>query len=94
MCARWVGPKGLSPLSVLFCSRKAHSYARAPLAVLRPALEKYIGKLETSIGDKNINLSVSFMQEIPSVIEAGTSAGSAHGSKVFPQAPIIDTETG
>ena len=34
------------------------------------------------------------MQEIPSVIEADTSTGSALGSKVFPQAPIIDSETG
>ena len=94
ICACWAGPKGLAPLNVLFCSRKSHADARAPLTVLKPALEKYIGKLETSIVDKNIKLSVSFMQEIPAVIELDTSAGSAHGSKVFPQAPIIDSETG
>ena len=94
ICAPWADLKGLAPLSVLFCAKKSHGDARAPLNVLKPALEKYIGKLETSIVDKNINLSVSFMRETPSVIKTETSAGSAHGSKVFPQAPIIDSETG
>ena len=94
ICAPWAESKGLAPLSVLFCAKKSHGDARAPLNVLKSALEKYIGKLETSIVDSSINLSVSFMQEKLSVIEADTSTGSAHRSKVFPQAPIIDSETG
>ena len=93
MCS-WAESKGLAPLSVLFCAKKAHGDARAPLNILNSALEKYIGKLETSIIDSSIRLLVSFMQEKPSVTEADTSTGSAHGSKVFPQAQIIDSGTG
>ena len=87
ICAPWAESKGLAPLSVLFCAKKSHGDARAPLNVLKSALEKYIGKLETSIVDSSINLSVSFMQERPSVIEADTSTGSAHGSKVLETSP-------
>ena len=94
ICASWAESKGLATLNVLFCPKRSHGDARAPLNELRSALEKYIGKLETSIVDSGINLSVSFMQERPSVIEADISAGSAHGSKVFPHAPVIYSETG
>ena len=73
ICAPWAESKGLAPLSVLFCAKKSHGDARAPLNVLKSALEKYIGKLETSIVDSSINLLVSFMQEKPSVIGADTS---------------------
>ena len=53
------------------------------MAVLRPALEKYIGKLETGIVDKNISLSVSFMQEIPSLTETGTSTRKPTEQRYF-----------
>ena len=55
---------------------------------------KYIGKLETSIVDSNIQFSINFMQEKVSIKESDISTGSAHITKVFPQAPIIDSETG
>ena len=83
----------MAPFSVLFCTKKAHGDARAPLNVLKAALEKYIGKLKTNIMDSSIRFSGNFMQEKLSVIESDTSTGSAHGSKVFSQAPIIDSET-
>ena len=75
ICASWAESKGLASLNVFFCPKRSHGDARAPLNELRSALEKYIGKLETSIVDSGINLLVSFMQERPSVIEADTSAG-------------------
>ena len=84
----------MAPFSVFFCRKKNHGDSRAPLNVLKAALEKYIGKLETSIGDSSIQFSINFMQEKVSIMESDISTGSAHGTKVFPQAPIIDSETG
>ena len=60
----------MAPFSVLFCTKKAHGDARAPLNVLKAALEKYIGKLKTNIIDSSIRFSVNFMQEKLSVIES------------------------
>ena len=51
LCASWTGSKGLAPFSIFFCRRKNHGDSRAPLNVLRAALEKYIGKLDISIVD-------------------------------------------
>ena len=62
LCAPWAESRGLASISVLFCTKKAHEDAKAPLNVLKAALEKYIGKLETSIIDSSIRLSVNFMQ--------------------------------
>ena len=94
LCAPWAESRNLAPFSVLFCTKKAHGDARALLNVLKAALEKYIGKLKTNIINSSIPFSVNFMQEKLSVIESDTSIGSAHGSKVFPQTPMIDSETG
>ena len=62
LCASWTESKGLAPFSIFFCRRKKHGESRALLNVLRAALEKYIGKLETSIVDSSIQFSVNFMQ--------------------------------
>ena len=70
LCAPWAESRNLAPFSVLFCTKKAHGDARAPLNVLKAALEKYIGKLKTNIIDSSIRFSVNFMQEKLSVIES------------------------
>ena len=64
------------------------------LNVLRAALKKYIGKLETSIADSSIQFFVNFIQENCSIMEPNIVIESTHVTKVFPQAPIIDSETG
>ena len=94
LCVPWAELKGMAPFSVFFFRKKNHGDSRASLNILKAALEKYIGKLETSIIDSSIQFSVNFMQEKFSIMESDIITGSAHGTKVFPQAPIIDSETG
>ena len=57
-CALWAESKGLTLFSILFCRHKYHKDTRAPLSVLRTALEGYIGKLRPDILDSSIGFSV------------------------------------
>ena len=93
LCALWAESKVLAPFRVFFCRQKSHGDSRAPLNVLRTALAKYIGKLETNIIDSSIQFSVNFMQVNSSIMDPDIIIESAHGTKEFPQAPIIDSET-
>ena len=62
---------------------------------LKNALEKYIGKLGTTIAYLSIQFAVNFMYQT-SIINDGSerSADSSHGMRIFPPAPAIDSETG
>ena len=93
LCALWAESKGLAPFSVFFCREKSHGDSRAPLNVLRTALEKYIDKLGTNIIDSSIQFSVNFMQVNSTAMEPDVIIETGHGARVFPQAPIIDSET-
>ena len=61
ICASWAESKGLAPFSIFFCKLKEHRDSRPPLAYLKSALEKYIGKLGTAIIDSSIQFAVNFM---------------------------------
>ena len=94
LCIPGTAEKGVAPFNVFFCRKKNHGDSRAPLNAIKLALEKYFGKLETSIIDYSIQFSVNFMLRKVLTMESDTSVGTAHGMKVFPQAPNIDSETG
>ena len=85
----------MAHFSIFFCKQKEHRDSRAPLADLKSALEKYIGKLGTAIVDSSIQFAVNFMFQT-TIISDGSerSADSSHGMKFFPTAPAIDSETG
>ena len=63
VCATWAEPRGLAPFSIFFCKNKLHSSSRAPLPDLKTKLEKYIGKLGTTIVDSKICFSVNFFRK-------------------------------
>ena len=94
LCALWAESKGSAPFSIFFCRHKTHRDARAPLNILRTALEGYIGKLRADIVDSTIGFSVNFMQVNSTTMESDVIIETGHGATVFPQAPIIDSETG
>ena len=68
---------------------------RASPSEIKGALEKYIGKLANGIAEANILAAVNFMFKANATIEdLGNLEKSGRGVKFFPQAPVIDSETG
>ena len=65
-CASWATTKGLAPFSILYCRRKEHAETRAPLSDIKANLEKYLGKLGTTIVDSGIIYAVNLMYQIRS----------------------------
>ena len=63
VCATWAESKGLAPFSIFFCKNKNHSSSRAPLSSLKAELEKYIGKLGTTVVDTKIRFSVNYFKK-------------------------------
>ena len=64
VCATWAESKGLATFSVFFCKNKSHSSYRAPISNLKAKLEKYIGKLGTTVVDSKIRFSVNQFNKI------------------------------
>ena len=62
ICATWAESRGLAPFSIFFCKNKMHSSSRASLTDLKSELEKYIGKLGTTVVDSKIRFSVNFFR--------------------------------
>ena len=74
---------------------KEHGDCRAPPSELKSALEKYIGKLATGITESNIQFAVNFMNQANATMDdLEKLEESGHGIKIFPQARVIDSETG
>ena len=61
ICAAWAESKGLAPFSIFFCKQKQHGDSRVQLTDLWKKLEKYIGKLGSTVVDSKIQFSVNFM---------------------------------
>ena len=55
------GVKGSGSIQHYFCKHKQHGDSRAQLADLRKELEKYIGKLGSTVVDMKIQFSINFM---------------------------------
>ena len=86
-CASWVVSKGLAPFSIFFCKQKEHGESRALLVELKTELEKYLGKLGTTIVDSKIQFPVNFMFQPPDIKESSQGVmESSHGAKIFPPA--------
>ena len=86
----------MTPFGIFFCRNIYHRDARAPLGVLTTELVGYIGKLEADIVESVIGFSVNlnFLQINSTPTESEFTMETGHGATVFPQAPIIDSETG
>ena len=61
-CAPWACSKDLAPFSILFCRNKEHAQLRAPLYDMKKDLEKYIGKLGTTVVDSSIKFSANYIK--------------------------------
>ena len=93
-CALWSEPNSLAPFS-FFCKWKEHGESRASPSEIKDALESYIGRLEKRIVEANILVAVNFMFKANSTIEERRNLEEyGHAVKMFPQTPVIDSETG
>ena len=94
-CASWSEPNNLAPFSIFFCKRKEHGEFRASPNEIKEALDDYIGKLDSGIVEANILMEVNFMFKAYSTKEERRNLSeTGYAVKVFPQAPVIDSETG
>ena len=91
-CASWSESKSLALFSIFFCKQKEHGEWKA--SEIKSALEKYIGKLANAIVEANILFAVNFMFKGNAIEYLGNLEESGHRVKTFPQAPVIDSETG
>ena len=67
--------------SIFFCKQKEQGDSRAQLAELKRELEKYIGKLGTTIVDSSIQVAVNFLFQTSETKESSESClESSHGA--------------
>ena len=91
-CASCATPKGLAPISIFFCKIKEHRDTRGSLSEMKNA---YIGKLANGIVEANTLVAVNFMFKANATIEEQRNTEKIGcAARLFPQAPVIDSETG
>ena len=94
-CASWAESKRLAPFSIFFCKRKEHGESRALVVELKRELEKYLGKLGTTIVDSKIQFAVNFMFQNTDIKESSQGVmESGQGVKIFLPVPTFDSESG
>ena len=72
-CAPWARSKDLAPFSILFCRNKEHAQLRAPFPDMKKDLEKYIGKLGTTVVDSSIKFSANYTYQAFSLSPGGVN---------------------
>ena len=87
ICASWAESKGLALFSIFFFKLKQHGDSKAKLTDLRKELEKYIGKLGSTVVDSKIQFSVNFLFKRKRQVKRVRTVCS-------PPAPTFDSETG
>ena len=81
--------KGWSTLNILYCRNNNHASTRAPVTEIKKQLEKYIGKLSSSINERNLKNSVNFMHQVYSVTPCPEKP-----SVLDKNTPVIHSRTG
>ena len=94
-CAPWAQSKNLAPFSILFCRTKDHAKLCASFLDMKNDLEKYIGKLGTTVVDSSIKFSANYTNQVFSLSPGGANAlGWAQEDFKYKPAPSINSETG
>ena len=91
ICATWAESKGLAPFSIFFCRSKSHTSSRAPLSKLKAELEKYIGKLGTTVVDTKIRFSVNYFKKTQ---RFRARRSRANNPRSVDEAPTFNSQTG
>ena len=91
MWAAWAESKGLAPFSIFFCKNKNPNSSRAPLSNLKTELEKYIGKLGTTVVDTKIKFSVNYFKKTQ---KSRARRCRANNQRNLDDAPTFNSQTG
>ena len=88
ICASW-----LASFSIFFCKQKHHGDSRAQLTDLRKELEKYIGKLGSTVVDSKIQFSGNFLFKKTKKVKSTNYKDSCQESSTLSPAPTFDSKT-
>lgn len=61
---RGLNKKNLALFNILFCRNKEHSKLRAAFKDMKKDLEKYIGKLGTTVIDSSIKFAANYTYQV------------------------------
>ena len=94
-CAPWAQSKNLAPFNILFCRNKEHAKLRAAFKDMKKDLEKYIGKLGTTVVDSSVKFAANYTYQAFSLNPTSANAlGWIQENFKEKPAPSIDSETG
>ena len=93
-CAPWALANKLAPLSILFCRKREHANLRAPFSDMKKDLEKYLGKLGTTVVDSSIKFAANYTYQVFSMDPGANALGWVQEDFIGKPAPSIDSETG
>ena len=93
-CAPWAQANRLAPLSILFCRRREHANLRASFPDMKNDLEKYLGKLGTTVVDSSIKFAANYTFQVFSMDPGANALGWSQREFIDKPAPTIDSETG
>ena len=99
-CADVADKRGWAPLNILYCRKADHKELRAPIAEIKRAWEKYLGKFECRTPEPNIKITVGITYQAHNVVQKrkpGTVCNapcidSSSGAKVAPSSGKIIPE--
>ena len=86
-CAEVADKRGWAPLNILYCRKADHKELRAPIAEIKRAWEKYLGKFECRTPEPNIKITLGITYQSHNVVKK-----QKPGSVL--NAPCIDSSSG
>ena len=93
-CAPWAKANQLGPLNILFCRKREHANQRAPFQEMKKDMEKYLGKLGSTVVDSSIKFAANYTYQVFSMDPGANALGWVQEDFADKPAPSIDSETG
>ena len=96
-CIEYAQEKGFAPFNILLCKKERHHELRANFSDIHRIMEKYLGKIHSSITKQNLRVSANFMFQVHSIAPCHPKTECSccvTPSTLGLNTPSIDTRTG
>ena len=96
-CIEYAQEKGFAPFNILLCRKERHHELRANFSDIHRIMEKYLGKIHSSITKQNLRVSANFMFQVHSIAPCHPKTECSccvTPSTLGINTPSIDTRTG